>query len=69
MQAIGGRAVGSLVISYTTSRSALARLVRGGYAVVVAGDMPVATLTENLDAARAGTEQARREQAAAYRVH
>lgn len=70
VQAVGGRAVGSVVNSYTAPpRSALARLVRGGYAAVVDGEMPDATLTENLDAARVGVEQARREQAAAYRVH
>lgn len=69
VQAVGGRAVGSVVNSYTAPRSALARLVRGGYAAVVDGEMPDATLTESLDAARVGVEQARREQAAAYRVH
>lgn len=35
VQAVGGRAVGSVVNSYTAPRSALARLVRGGYAAVV----------------------------------
>ena len=69
VQAVGGRAVGSVVNSYTTPRSALARLVRGGYAEVVGGDLPDPTLTEALDASRADADQARRAEAAAYGVH
>jgi hypothetical protein len=53
VQAMGGRAMGSLFDSYSPPRSALARLDRGGYAEVASGDLPDRSLTEALDASRA----------------
>ena len=60
--------MGTRLSSYTTSRAALARLVHGGYADVVAGELPEPTLTERIDESRGLREYARLEEAAAYRV-